>query len=76
MLISTVNSMLTPGERFLAKNQKKLALDSATPSNTESDNADFNPIDPDLNTNKHALKLAEGVKLKQKDLEPSKPNTL
>ena len=66
---SILKTLLTPAEKYLIKNQKQFALDSASSSSdTESE------IDTQASTlyyQPYAWKLAQGVKMRKKSLMSS-----
>ena len=70
MLTASLKAILTTQEKYLVKNQKKFAIDSASSSSDESE-IDFDPNEAALIASPYALKLAQGVKQRRKSLMSS-----
>ena len=66
---SVLKTLLTPAEKYLIRNQKQFALDSAS-SSSESD-TDIDTEAKTLYYQPYALKLAQGVRMRKKSLMSS-----
>ena len=66
---SILKTLLTPAEKYLIKNQKQFALDSA--SSTSQSDSDLDTNAKTLYYQPYAQKLAQGVKMRKKSLMSS-----